>query len=426
MHVGSIDKFQLPRQAWVILGGELVNAIGSGATIPFMLVYLMDVCHLPASSAAALMIIRAFLGFTGAITAGPLIDRLGPKAVATASLIFAGIGSLALCLTSNPIIGISAATACTISAIVCQPALDFLLSVIVPGSRRQTAFAWRQTFMNSGGAAGAALAAVLVGVWSATSGLKLIFLVDAASYISYAAILAILATKIRLPNHTSIPEAGEGGTHEKGSYRLVFRDSPMRFVCITLAVVTAAGFAQLEVSLPALLTQRSGSVTALGWMMSANMVTILLLQLPVQRLLMGRRRSTALFSALIFFSLSWTIILIAGVSSSALIIVGAAFGVAETLFNPVIFTLVNDLSPHHMRGRYNSAQLSCWTGGWMVGAMIATIFFSLIPANGEVLFALCAAALVSGMPLIALLRRSLPAKLTHIPLPSGKLEQVDA
>ncbi|MFE9500542.1 MFS transporter [Streptomyces collinus] len=416
MRSASYGYFRLPRAAWIILGGELVNAIGSGATIPFMLVYLVEVCNVNASSAAALMLIRALLGFSGALIAGPLVDRFGPKVIAAASLTLASIGSVGLFLASDALSGIIAATACTMATIICQPALDSLLSIIVSASRRQTAFAWRQTFVNAGGAAGAALAAAAVSWWSAAAGLKWIYLFDSFTFIVYALILLMFISVAYAPKITASQGLAEAGL-VKSSYRHVWRDASMRWLCVTLALVTAAGFAQLEVGLPALVALQTDDVDSLGWMMAANMITILALQLPIQRALAGRRRSSALALALLLFASTWIILLLAGIGLTSLICVGALFGVAETLFTPVVSALVNDLSPSNMRGRYNSAQLSCWTGGWMVGAMAATGFFATGQASGQVLFISCIGALLMGIISLGMLRNSTPPHLINSSAP---------
>ncbi|MGW1616748.1 MFS transporter [Streptomyces sp. NPDC002285] len=413
LHVSG--RFHLPRSAWVVLGGELVSAIGNGATVPYLFVYLHQACGVAVAAVAALMTARALLGVAGALIGGPLTDRWGGKNAAVTALTIAGLTSLALAAASGPVSGLVAAAACTAACTMCAPALDALLAVSVPQERRQTAFAWRQTVINLGGAGGAALAALALGWWPA-GGLRAIYILDGVSFIAFAVLLmAVVRTGGRVPRSPEkSPEQNQGMLR---GYRQVLADPSMRWLCIIVVIFTSAGFAQLQVGLPALVASGDVDVKGLGWMMSANMITILVFQLPVQRAVTGRRRASVLALALASIAVAWTLVLADrdprhGVS--VLVTVGVVFGVAETLFTPVVPALVNDLAPALTRGRYNGAQAGAWTGGWLLGATAAATLLTTAAAT-RLLFAVCILVLLLGLIAAVKLHRVLPSALARVP-----------
>jgi MFS family permease len=50
------------------------------------------------------------------------------------------------------------------------------------------------------------------------------------------------------------------------------------------------------------------------------------------------------------------------------------FAIGETIWQPVSPALVNDLSPEHLRGRYNAFIGIVWAGSGAIGQLGATVF----------------------------------------------------
>ncbi|MFD6826711.1 MFS transporter [Streptomyces sp. NPDC060085] len=403
----------------MVLGGELVNIAGSGASYPFLLIYLVKVCHVTVASAAALMVVRAILAVVGAGASGPLIDRFTASRVSAVSLMVAGIASFGMVASTNPFWGILAATVCTIATIICSPALDALLAVIVPPARRQTAFAWRQTAINFGGAGGAALAAGALALWSPSEGLKAIYAFDGLSFFAFGALMMVLARSWRSMELTS-PDGSRAAIESRGGYRDVFKDPPMPWLCAIAGVVAAAVFAQVEVGLPALIAHRDGNLKGLGWMMAANMVAILIFQLPVQRAMIGRRRSSMLALSLVFFASIWILILLGGIGVGIMVAVGSMLGLAETLFTPVISALVNDLAVDGIRGRYNGTRHTAWTVAWMTGAAATSALLAMNEGSGHLLLTGCVIALAGSLLLVVKLQQALPSQLVKVAIPTDE------
>jgi hypothetical protein len=56
---------ELPGGAWTLLAGDVISAVGSGMTLPFLLVYLHDVRGLGIGAAGLAVSAVALAGFAG-------------------------------------------------------------------------------------------------------------------------------------------------------------------------------------------------------------------------------------------------------------------------------------------------------------------------------------------------------------------------
>ena len=88
---------------------------------------------------------------------------------------------------------------------------------------------------------------------------------------------------------------------------------------------------------------------------------IVVLQLIVLRRIEGRRRTRVIALMGAVWAVSWVLLgatgLVSGTWAATLLVAACAsvFAFGETLLQPTIPALVNDLAPDHLRGRYNAA-----------------------------------------------------------------------
>lgn len=181
------------------MGGELLSSIGTGTTVPFLLVYLDEVCRTPDGVVGLLLVARALVALAGATLGGVLCDRIGPKAVVVAALAVTAVCSVGMATSASPLPGGAAMLAHTVAFTVLAPALDAMLAQAAPGPARQAAFAWRNTAVNLGGALGAAAASVTLVVLGTGSGLTMLYVLDALSFAGFALLLALRVTSFARP-----------------------------------------------------------------------------------------------------------------------------------------------------------------------------------------------------------------------------------
>jgi MFS family permease len=201
-----------------------------------------------------------------------------------------------------------------------------------------------------------------------------------------------------------------------GGYREIVRDRAFRRLWALTALLVTVGYAQYSAAFPAVVTGSAGlDAHALALCFAANSVAVVVCQLPVLRLLRGRRRTSALAFVFAATGTAWTIVLAAGGAPSptaaltALSLAMIVLAVAETALSPTAPALANDLAPDALRGRYNGVYTLAWSTGFAAGPALAGAALAANQASA-LLLALIAACALGAAGSLRLARR-LPAAL---------------
>jgi MFS family permease len=117
-------------------------------------------------------------------------------------------------------------------------------------------------------------------------------------------------------------------------------------------------------------------------------LVIVLLQLVVLARIEGRRRTRVIAAMGVVWAFAWLLLglsgLVPGTWGAAVLVAACAgvFALGETLLQPTIPALVNDLAPDHLRGRYNALS----SGAFQLAAVIAPAVSGVLisQALGEV------------------------------------------
>ncbi len=377
----------LPRQAWIVLSGDLLSALGSGLTLPFFIVYLHRVRGIELEVAGLAVATFALAALVGNPAAGAIVDRIGSRVTLMAGLVIAAAGSASIAFVESPWEALAAAWTTGFGLAVIWPAIDSLLAVAVRPEQRSSVFAVRHATTNIGFGLGALLASAIVDFDSVGS-FQLLYLIDGATFLVFAPLLLVLRGLGGRPH----PE-----DRSAGGYREVVRDRVFMRVAGLTVLLCVVGYAQLASAFPTFATEEI-SAAGLGLAFAVNTIAVSLLQLPVLRLVQGHRRTGALVVVFALFALTWAITLAAGglnggaAAVTVFAVAAAVFAVGETLLSPSIAPMVNELAPDQLRGRYNGVSTLAWTTGFLLGPLIAvaalgagqsTLFFlALIGACG--------------------------------------------
>ena len=100
----------LPREIWLIQIGIFLNALGWGAVLPFEVIYLHDGRGFSLGVAGLVVGTVTGVAVLSAPSAGPLIDRLGARAVAAGAgvALAAGYAGLAFSRTEPVVLDFTA------------------------------------------------------------------------------------------------------------------------------------------------------------------------------------------------------------------------------------------------------------------------------------------------------------------------------
>jgi MFS family permease len=387
-----------------LVTGNMLSALGTGFTLPFLLIYLTDARALDVGTAGDAI---AFMGVAGLLTVpftGWLSDRVGAWRVLVGALLTQALGTVGLAGVTRPWHAFVALGVIGVGQGAVWPSQSSLIAALVPPERRGRVFAVQFALLNLGIGVGGAVSGLVVDT-AHVGTFQAVYVIDALSFVVYAGILLTI-------RHVSIrPPPREPG--DVSGYRDLLRDRVFLRLCGVTLLLSFAGYGQIHVGFPGFATEVAGvSTRTVGLAFAANTLVIVLAQLQVERRLQGRRRTRALAGVALVWAASWAVIgsaaLVSGTMAAAGVIAGAAvFGLGETLWAPTGATLVNDIAPTHLRGRYNAVSSITWQLSSILGPAVAGRMLAA-HLGGELMGFLIAVLVVVALLAIRL-ERHLPA-----------------
>jgi MFS family permease len=399
----------LSRPVWTLEGAVLVNSVGTGMVLPFVMIYLHNVRGIGLATAGLVVATFAAVSFVITPVAGWIVDARGPRTTLAASLVIMALGYAMFPLIRDAWQAFALMAVAGIGNGGFWPSQSSLLAGLTTRETRSTAYAVQRAVFNLGIGVGALIGG-LVATSSEPRTFTVLFLLDASTFIAYAATLAAVPA----PRATeATPEAASGG------YRDVLRDRVLLGVVGLNVVYVTAGFAQLEATFPVFARNEVGvGERVIGLIFLVNVLVILVVQLPVVRLLEGRSRMAALAAMAVLWAASWTTVLAAGLWFEAaaaavlLVVAGVIFAFGECVLGPAQSALVADLAPEGLRGRYIALLTNSYAVGFIAGPALGG---AVLAASPSALWAAAAVVLLSAAAGALAMSRRVPADVRLVP-----------
>ena len=169
----------------------------------------------------------------------------------------------------------------------------------------------------------------------------------------------------------------------------------------------------MEAGFPAFARQVSEvSTRTIGLAFAANTIVIVGMQFLVLRLIDGHRRTRVFLALVGLWAAAWLLLgatgMVAGtlLAAAGVIVFHVLFGLGETMLQPTVPAIVNDLASDLDRGRFNAVS----SGAFQMGAITAPIVagFLLERQLGGVFIAV----IVAGLGGVAVLALALERRIT--------------
>jgi len=373
----------LPRDGKLLLSTVAIETLGTGLVLPFGFIYLHEVRGFTIETAGSLLAVPAIVGMAVVGPAGALIDRLGARRIILVGMMAQMLGNVVLAFSATPLMAALALGLLGAAGGVFWPGFNAMIGAVVPSGIRQRYFGINFTLVNLGIGIGGLMAGSIVDVQRPGTFVA-IYLGNALSFLAPLAVL--LGPLRKVSGKVDHPVSEDDGAPIRTSYLDILRDKAMAPVIALTFLSAFVGYAQSEAGFTAY-ARLVGEVSTrtIGYAFAANTATIVLLQLLVLQRIEGRRRTRVILVLAALWSVSWLMTGLSGLfpgsaSAAALIIGGSAvFALGETLLQPTIPAITNDLSPDHLRGRYNAImagafQLAAVTGPVVAGVMLGARF----------------------------------------------------
>ncbi len=386
------EYLTLPRTVHVLCLGILINRAGT-LLVPFLTLYLQSRLGLGIETATRVMGAYGAGALVAAVAGGHLADRFGRKRVMVGSL----AGGAAI-LSVFPLLQSSwqVAAGLFVFAMIGEmyrPATQAMIADLVEPSRRPAAYALLYVAVNLG----FAIAPVIGGLLASAS-FRWLCWVDALTNGAYAVLLAAMVRETRpgaAADPAADPAAGGGEPpHEHvglgAALRAISRDGTMLAFCAGIVLV-GLSFMQIASTFPLYLGQLGIGAKQYGRIIAVNGLMITLLQLPFAALVSRWRRDLVMIASGVVLGVGFFLNAFARTpwQFTAVVVVWTLGEMLNAVFAP---TIVSELAPPSMRGRYMGVFTMCFSSAAMFGAPLG----GLVLARGGGL-ALWSAVLLLGL-----------------------------
>ncbi|RKN31150.1 MDR family MFS transporter [Micromonospora musae] len=351
----------LPARFWYLWTGTLINRLGSFVLV-FLAIYLTQERGFSASQAGLVIGLWGVGGAVGTTIGGTLADRWGRRPTLFTAQLGGAVMMLALGL-ARPLWAVAlGALLLGAFAEAARPAFGAMMIDVVPEKDRLRAFSLNYWAINLGFAS----AAVLAG-FAAQAGYLLLFIIDAATTLVTALIIFTRVGETRRARPVS-----KGAAAPTGALRTILADRVfLGFVALNL--FAALIFLQHISMLPIAMGDSGLSPATYGTVIALNGVLIVVGQLFVPRLIRGRSRSHVLALAALVTGVGFGLTAFAEAAWFYGLTV-LIWTLGEMLQSPSNATLIAELSPGELRGRYQGV----FSLSWQIAGAAAPILGGLI------------------------------------------------
>lgn len=368
---------ELPTPGRWLLSTTAVSTLGRGMTLPFTIIYVHEVRGVPLDVAGLLMGLIAVVALVVTGPVGALVDRLGARVVVIWGNVAQLVGAVVLAFATTVPAFVLAFTLLGISFGVGWPGFNALTSSIVSGPLRTQFFGINFALVNLGIGIGGIVSGFLTNV-DRPGTFTAIFLADAACVlVPIGLLLGPLRHVAGRPARAPAGEAAPAGT----GYLTILRNPAVVWITALTFLSSFVGYGQMEAGFPAFARQVSEvSTRTIGLAFAANTAVIVGLQFLVLRIIDGRRRTRVFLGMVVLWAAAWLLLgatgLVAGTLAAAagVIVFHVLFGLGETMLQPTVPAIVNDLASDRDRGRFNAVS----AGAFQVGAIAAPVVAGLL------------------------------------------------
>ena len=406
----------LPTEGRWLLSTVAIQTLGRGLTLPFTIIYLHEVRGFDLGLSGALMSLIAIVGLIVTGPGGTLIDRYGARTILLIGLGAMIAGCTLLAFATHPAVAAVALVLIGVNFGVSWPGFNALIAAVVEGDLRQQYFGVNFALVNLGIGIGGIIGGFYVDVDSPET-FTVIFLVDALSCLVPVALLLGPLRHVRTQS-----EPTDDSPSSASSYRQILRQPAVLWLTLLTVLAMFIGYGQMEAGFPAYARQVAEvSTRVIGLSFAVNTAVIVLLQFAVLARISGHRRTRVMWVMSLVWACSWLILGAAGLlpdSLAAAIGVLAFMGVfafGETLLQPTVPAVYNDLASDHNRGRYNAINSAAFQGGAITGPIAAGLLLDV--GLSQLYIGIMVVGCIGIGLLASVLERNIPASANGVPEP---------
>ena len=353
------------RRFWTLVLIQLIVAIGFGAAMPFVSLYLHTQLGVSMTVIGTIMLVSALVASGGRIVGGEIADRIGrrPLLLVGMSARVAVFALMAIAIYLRWSVWAIASIFLLIRMVgaAVRPGLAAMVSDVVMSENRIEAFALFRIGANAGWSIGTAVGGFLISVSYAS----VFILTTIASLIGVILVILFVQESIQTAE-----------TQRFALRRVLDVGRDLRFLIFCgWSVLLFIVMAQFASTLAVFSTQSIG-ITAkqLGWLFTVNGIAVVLFQWPAARLAARVGIRWGLVLGCLGYAVGYFTV---GLAPSFVFLIGSMIVITlgEVTFSPVSMAAVANMAPAARMGRYMGFFGLTEALGWSLGPFIGGVLY---------------------------------------------------
>ena len=365
--LGKIEKIyrEYSPKYWTLILASFIDRLGGALIFPFFALYVTERFGVGMIEVGKLFAIFAVSGMAGSVLGGALTDKFGRRAILLFGLVFSALGSVLMGLADRLSLFFVLAAFVGVLGDIGGPARQAMVADLVPEEeKRAEAYGVLRVAANLAVTIGPAIGGLLATRWS----YLLLFIIDAIASLSMAVIVLFSLPETK-------PELVEGEERESllktfSGYYQVSKDAVfMAFMGASILMVLV--YMQMNSTLSVYLRDVHGvSASGFGYILSLNAGMVVLLQFWITRKIGKKPPMLVMAVGTVFYLVGF--LMYGFVSQYVMFLLAMVIiTIGEMLVVPVSNSVVANLAPADMRGRYMALSEFSYIIPFAVGPLAA-------------------------------------------------------
>ncbi len=359
-----------PRQYWILVGGTFVYVAAAALGFPYEGIFLRRTLGMSMTWIGILFGVVPLAVMPLQVWGGSLTDRLGRRrmiilAGLSAVVWFAGFAFVRSIWQVAVLVALESAFGWPLF----QTASGAMIADLLPPEQRAEAFSISRVALNAGVVAGPALGGLALGFGLS---FRQLFLIAAAGCFVFM-VLTIVGVRETRPAAAALADEQQG----RAGYGVVRADTRFLAFC-GVALLPVFCFGTFGAMYSIFITDVLGvPYGTWGLLLALNAFMVAVVQYPLIRSLRDADRLVLLSmsSALVGLGLGLSAVVHA-IWPLIIMVVILSFG--EILLSPIATTVVSDMAPEAVRGRYMGVWTVVWNGGASLGPALSGVAMDVI------------------------------------------------
>lgn len=331
---------------WTLIGAMFIDRLGGSLLYPFFSLYITEKFGVGMTEVGFIFTLHTSAMFFGNMLSGALTDKFGRKNMLLAGILLSGTSSLLMGFIPTYQTFMIFTIITGLVGNIGGPAVNAMMADILPEKQRAQGFSILRVVVNLSVSFGPMIGGLLAGY-----NFFYLFVADFVISMITGLIVYLKIPETKPQADENHPEAEQSLWGTLTGYRHILRDTVF-LVFLLLTLLTNLVYMQMNSSLSVFLRDLHGiSSQKYGYILSLNAIMVVLMQFWITSRITRYKPMSMMFLGNMLYAVGFA--MYGFVSSYALFLLAMAIiTIGEMVSSPILQSMVAQIAPETMRGRY--------------------------------------------------------------------------